>query len=117
MQTDAAHIGTTIVIKGEMTAAEDVTIAGKVEGSIKIDGHALTVAQGANVLADVHAADVIVSGQLFGTITADNRIHLRATAEVEGEMSAPAMTVADGAVVTGRAETTRPRTPALSLAS
>lgn len=113
----AAHIGETIVIKGEVTAREDVTIAGRIEGSIQIDGHALTVARGANVVADIHAADVIVCGQVFGSVTADRRIELAATAQVEGEVAAPAILMADGAGLTGRVETTGQRKPALQLAS
>ena len=116
MQT-AAHIGETIVIKGEVTAREDVTIAGRVEGSIRLDGCALTILPGANVLADVHAADVIVAGQFAGTLTADRRIELRATAVAEGDFEAPAIAVSDGAAVTGRVETTADRKPALQLAS
>ena len=116
MQT-AAHFGETIVIKGEVTASEDVTVAGRIEGSIRIDGCSLTVMPGANVLADVHAADVIVAGEFAGTLTADRRIELRATAVAEGDFEAPAIAVADGAVVTGRVETTADRSPALQLAS
>lgn len=116
MQT-VAHIGETIVIKGEVTAREDVTIAGRVEGSITVDGHALTVAPGANVVADIHAADVIVRGQVFGSVTADRRIELGATANVEGEIVAPSVAMADGAAVSGRVETTGQRAPALQLAS
>lgn len=116
MQT-AAHIGETIVIKGEVTAHEDVTIAGRVEGSIRIDGHALTIAPGASVLADVHADDVIVGGEFTGTLTADRRIEFGATASAQGDFEAPAIRVVDGAGVTGRVETTGARAPALQLAS
>jgi cytoskeletal protein CcmA (bactofilin family) len=116
MQT-AAKIGETIVIKGEITAAEDLTVAGRVEGSIKIEGHALTIAAGSSVLADVHAADVIVGGQFAGTATADRRIELAATADADGDFEAPAIAVADGATVTGRVTTTRERKPSLQLAS
>jgi cytoskeletal protein CcmA (bactofilin family) len=111
-----AHIGETIVIKGEMTAGEDVVIAGRVEGSIHVEGHALTVAPGANVVADVRAAEVIVAGHVFGSVTADRRIDVRATADVEGELGAPAIAVADGATVSGRVETTGARGPGLQLA-
>lgn len=116
MQT-VAHIGGTIVIKGEVTAREDVTIAGRVEGSITVDGHALTVAPGAYVVADIHAADVIVRGQVFGSVTADRRVELGATANVEGEIAAPAVAMIDGAEISGRVETTGQRRPALQLAS
>jgi cytoskeletal protein CcmA (bactofilin family) len=116
MQT-AAHIGETIVIKGEVTAREDVTVAGRIEGSIRIEGHALTIAASASILADVHAADVIVAGQFLGTLTADRRIEFSAGANVDGDFEAPAIAVAEGAVVTGRVETTGERAPALQLAS
>ncbi len=116
MQT-AAHIGETIVIKGELTADEDVTICGRVEGTITIDGHALTVAPGASVVADIHAAELIVRGQVFGSIAAERRVELDATANVEGEISAPVVRLADGSTVSGRVETTAPRKPALQLAS
>lgn len=116
MQT-AAHIGGTIVIKGEVSAREDVTIAGRIEGSIRIDGHALTIAEGANILADVHADAVVVAGQFTGTLTADRRIEFRASANADGDFEAPAIVIAEGAVVTGRAETTADRKPALQLAS
>lgn len=116
MQT-AAHIGETIVIKGEMTASEDVTIAGRVEGTVSVEGHALTVAPGASVVADIHAADIVVQGQVFGSMTADRRVEIDATADIEGEISAPVVRVADGAVLSGRVETTGQRKPALQLAS
>lgn len=113
----AAHMGSTIVIKGELSAREDVTVAGRIEGSIHVDGHVLTVAPGANVVADIHAAEVIVCGQVFGSVTADRRIELGATAEVEGEIAAPVVGIADGAGVTGRVETQAARKPVLQLAS
>lgn len=116
MQT-AAHIGETIVIKGEVTAREDVTIAGRIEGSIRIDGHALTIANGASVLADVHATDVTVAGEFLGTLTADRHIAFSGSANVEGDFEAPTIAIAEGAVVTGRVETTGERKPALQLAS
>ncbi len=116
MQT-AARIGETIVIKGEMTASEDVTIAGRVEGTVSVEGHALTVAPGASVVADIHAADIVVQGKVFGSMTAERRVEIDATADVEGEISAPVVRVEDGAVLTGRVETTGQRKPALQLAS
>jgi len=116
MQT-AAHIGSTIVIKGELSAREDVTFAGRIEGSIHVDGHALTVAPGANVVADIHAAEVIVRGRVFGSVTADRRIELGATAEIEGEIAAPVVGIADGASVAGRVDTQAARRSVLQLAS
>jgi cytoskeletal protein CcmA (bactofilin family) len=101
-----AEIGKTIVIRGEITAREDVVISGRVEGTIRVEGHAVLVNGGAEVLADVDARMVTVAGQVVGAICASERIELRETSDVEGEMEAPAIKMTDGATFNGKAETT-----------
>jgi cytoskeletal protein CcmA (bactofilin family) len=112
-----AEIGTTIVIKGEITAQEDLVISGRVEGSISVDGHAVTVNDGAQVAAQVQARAIVVSGQVMGHLNAAERLELRATADVEGEMSAPVLKVAEGALFQGKAKTTGDAKAKLQLAS
>ena len=58
--------GQSIVIKGEISGAEDLVIAGRVEGKIKLDGCVLTLAPGSQVIGDVSAGTLIVSGQIEG---------------------------------------------------
>jgi cytoskeletal protein CcmA (bactofilin family) len=89
--------GQTIVIKGEISGAEDLVIAGRVEGKIKLDGCVLTLAPGSQVVGDVAAGTVIVSGQIEGTLIASKRLEARATAVIEGELSTPVLLVAEGA--------------------
>ncbi len=89
--------GQTIVIKGEISGAEDLVIAGRVEGKIKLDGCVLTLAPGSQVVGDVAAGTVIVSGQIEGTLIATKRLEARATAVIEGELSTPVLLVAEGA--------------------
>jgi cytoskeletal protein CcmA (bactofilin family) len=113
----AAEIGSTIVIKGDVTANENLVISGRVEGSIRVTGHALTITEGADVLAEVHARAVVVAGRVFGKIVADERLELRATADVEGELSTPVLVVAEGAMFDGKAETTGASKAGLKLAS
>ena len=55
---------------------------------------------GAELVADIHARAVVVLGQVFGTLRADERIELGPTANVEGELTAPAFQVKDGAYST-----------------
>jgi cytoskeletal protein CcmA (bactofilin family) len=112
-----AEIGSTIVIKGDITAQEDLVISGRVEGSISAEGHAVTVNEGAEVVAEVHARAITVAGQVMGHLSAGERLELRQTADVEGELSAPVLKVTDGAVFQGKAKTTGDAKPALQLAS
>ena len=111
-----AYIGPTIRIKGELTATEPVTIAGHVEGSVVVDGHAVTIADRSQVTATVTAEAIVVAGSVRGALTATSRIVVRETAAIEGDLSAPAVSLADGATVRGRIQT-RQRKPALALAS
>ena len=113
-----AEFGSWVVIKGQLTAQEDIVLSGRVEGSITVIGHTVTVKSGAELIADIHARVVVVSGQVVGTVRADERIELLPTADVEGELSAPVFRMDDGAVFKGKAETTKVATkPGLQLAS
>lgn len=99
-----AHIGSSIRIKGELTANEDVTIAGHVEGTVKIEGHVIFVEPGGRVTADVAAKDIVVCGTVKGKLTAVDRIEIRNSGVVEGELAAPRIGIADGASIQGRIE-------------
>jgi cytoskeletal protein CcmA (bactofilin family) len=113
-----SEIGSSIVIKGEVIAQEDLVISGRVEGAISIEGHALTVNAGAHLVADVDARAIDVAGHVSGTLSASELIALAPSAHVEGEVSAPSIRMEDGAVLQGRGETTKAaRKGGLQLAS
>ena len=115
---ERAEIGASVVVKGDITAGEDLIISGRVEGSISVDGHSVVVRPGADVVADIHAHAIVVAGQVLGALTADEAIELQSSAEVEGELAAPVLKVHDGAVFNGKAETLRKtEKPSLQLAS
>jgi len=97
-----AQIGPSVVIKGDISASEPISIAGRVEGRIEVQEHGVTIAPGAHVEGDVVANHVVVAGTLQGTLTADSRIVLRGTASLEGEISAPSISVEDGAFLRGK---------------
>lgn len=94
--------GSTLVIKGEITAQEPLNIAGRVDGSIEAQGHMVTIHAGAQVSADIAAAAIIISGTVRGTLAAERRIELHAGAEVDGDLSAPNAAIEDGAFLHGK---------------
>ena len=67
------------------------------EGSITLEGRALTLAPGSRVIGTVSAAAVMVSGTVEGSIDAAERLEINNTAVVEGDVSTPRLVVADGA--------------------
>jgi cytoskeletal protein CcmA (bactofilin family) len=113
---DRAHIGSSIFIKGEVFADEPLTIAGRVVGTIEVTGHPLTLTDGAKVEADIVAQSIVVAGTVSGTITAEGRIVVERTATIQGDLSAPTVSIQDGATVQGHLEVVGHRKP-LALAS
>jgi cytoskeletal protein CcmA (bactofilin family) len=99
------HVGPTISIKGEVISREPLTIAGHVNGSVEVVGHALTIAEGGRVAATLLANSIVVSGAVKGSLSAKDNIVVAETAVVEGDLAAPSVRVADGAVMQGRIDT------------
>ena len=91
--------GRTIVIKGDIWGGEELVIAGRVEGSITLEGQTLTLTPDSHVTGKVIAASVIVAGSLDGRVEAGERVEIRNTAVVHGELSTPTLVVVDGAVL------------------
>lgn len=109
-----AEIGASVVIKGDVTAQEDIVISGRVEGTVSVEEFSVTVRPGANLEADIEARAVVIGGHVTGTLSAAESIELQRTAQVEGEIVAAVLRLDDGAVFNGKAQTTKAR-PASKL--
>ena len=95
-------IGASVVIKGELSAKEDLTISGRVEGKIEVRDHVVRVGREAQVHAEIAARAVLVEGTVKGNITATERIELLEHGSVEGDISAPKIAMAEGAQFRGK---------------
>src|SRR5262245_12369015 len=111
-----AEIGASVVIKGDVTASEDIVISGKVEGTVSVEKFSVTVRPGANLKADIDAKSVVIGGQVSGTLSAAESIELQRTAQVQGEIVAAVIRLDDGAIFNGKAQTTKAKAK-LQLAS
>lgn len=90
-------IGRTLVFKGELDAAEDLLILGRVQGSINHTGSNLTIGAQGNVKADINAQRVIVQGAMEGDIRASESITIEPSANVKGNLFAPNIALKEGA--------------------
>ena len=95
-------IGPSIVISGELTSGEDITVQGRVSGQVLIREASLTIGEHGHVRADVRGARVLVQGQLKGSVVASERIELAAGASVEGSLSANRVILLEGTRFNGR---------------
>lgn len=104
-----ADIGKSIIFKGDLSGDEDLTIDGQVEGGVQLANHQLTVGETGRVQAQLYAKSVIVIGQVTGNITATEQVEIHVNGIVEGDVHAPRLIVADGAVLNGTVEMTKAR--------
>jgi len=100
-----AWVGKSVIFKGELISSEDMIIDGRVEGTIEVHDHSLTIGPTAQIQADIAARSVTIRGTVTGTITAANLVEIRETGSIEGDIVAPHVSVAEGAVVCGRIDT------------
>jgi cytoskeletal protein CcmA (bactofilin family) len=96
-------IGSSIVIDGEISGEEALTILGTVKGKIAV-GQNVVVETGATVEADVEGATVTVSGKVTGNVTAREKLELRPDSKMVGNAKAPRIVVADGATFKGNVD-------------
>jgi cytoskeletal protein CcmA (bactofilin family) len=102
----AAWIGASLVIKGDLTSSEDMTIAGEIEGDVSVKEHKLVVAAGGTIRGTIVARAVEIHGSVVGTIASDGTVEVGATGSVEGDIAAPRLALAEGATLHGRVAVT-----------
>ncbi len=101
MHDEQVTIGKSIVIKGELSGDEDLTIEGQVEGKIELRDHVLTIGASGRIKAQVFAKSIVVLGQVTGNLAATERVTIRDHGSVEGDIVAPCVAIAEGAYFRG----------------
>ncbi|HZR55917.1 MAG TPA: polymer-forming cytoskeletal protein [Terriglobales bacterium] len=101
---DFAHIGKSVVIKGELSGSEDLFVDGQVEGSIELAGNSLIIGPNGQVRANVNAKNVIVQGKMDGNIRSSDRTELRKSAIATGDIVTQRIAIEDGAFFNGKVE-------------
>src|SRR6266404_2253389 len=92
-----AWMGKSVIFKGDLISSEDLTIDGRVEGTIEVRDHGLTIGPDAEIRANIIAKAVTVYGSVTGTITASDKVDVRETGSVEGDITSPRLALTDGA--------------------
>ena len=98
------NLGKSIFIKGELSASEDLTLDGQMEGSVTLPGHTLTIAPHADIKAAITANAVVIQGAVTGNVTARERVEIQKTGSVAGDVTSPRLAMADGGCLSGRVQ-------------
>ncbi len=104
MKQHVGTIGPSVLIRGELSTTDDLTIEGQVEGKIELRHNVLTIGPSARIESDVIAKVVNVSGKVEGDIRAIEAINILETATVNGALSAPCVGIEEGASFRGEVD-------------
>ena len=105
------NIGKSVIIKGELSGSEDLTIEGQVEGKIELNNNTLTIGTNAKIKAQVFAKTVVVLGEVTGNITASEKVDIRDNGSVDGDITSPKVAIAEGAHFRGAIDMNRGGAP------
>jgi cytoskeletal protein CcmA (bactofilin family) len=97
MERTTVNIGKSVVIKGELSGSEDLTIEGQVDGKIELRQNVLTIGPNGKIKAQVFAKSVIILGEVTGNVTASEKVDIRDNGSVDGDIAAPRVAIAEGA--------------------
>lgn len=112
---EAAVIGPSIHIEGDLRGDEDLVIDGEVKGAVHLKKNSLTIGSNGKVTADVYAHTIYVDGYMEGDLYGAERISIRKSAQVHGNIASPRVSLEDGARFKGSIEMD-PETEALKKA-
>ena len=96
------NVGKSVVIKGELSGSEDLTIEGQVDGKIELGQHVLTIGPHGRIKAQVFAKAVMVLGEIVGNVRATDKVAIRDSGVVEGDILAPRVSIEEGARFRGK---------------
>ena len=101
---DAAVIGRSIRINGDLSGDEDLRIEGDVSGTVELRNNALTIGKEGKVKAGVYAKSIAVDGETKGNLYATERVSVHVNARVQGNIIAPKVSIEEGAHFKGSIE-------------
>ncbi len=92
-----------VEIKGVIKSSGSVRLDGKLDGDLICIGDAI-VGKTATIKGNIQANSASIEGTITGTITAKDKIEMKSTAHITGDIKSKRLSVEDGVTFTGKAE-------------
>jgi len=103
MADTSTIVGQTMLIKGNLEGDEDLTVQGRIEGSLTLT-KTLIIEPNGVVKADVSVANAVVSGVMVGNLTASDSLEITESGRMVGDIRAPRVIIVEGASVRGKVD-------------
>ncbi len=98
---DQTVLGESVLFRGELAGGEDMLLEGQFEGNVNLQDHCLTIGPKGQVKAEIRARQVIVYGSVEGNISADEKIEIRKTGHVVGDLLTAGIAIEEGGYFKG----------------
>jgi cytoskeletal protein CcmA (bactofilin family) len=102
-----AMLGNKVIFEGHIRSQEDLIIEGEVEGTIEMMEHRLTIAANGRVRANIKAREIEVLGAIQGKIEAVEKVYIRKSAQLIGDIHSAGIIIEDGGYIKGNIELSR----------
>ena len=109
---EVSCLGSSLVVKGEISGGEDLQVDGRVEGPISLQSQRLTVGHTAHLNSEILAREVVIYGKVEGNLRARDRVEIKKDGSVIGDITTARISIEDGAYFKGRIEIDRDNRPA-----
>ena len=90
-----------MTVRGDMECDGTVRVEGKVEGAIRAS-KSVVVGKDGRVTGDIETQDVVIAGQVNGTVSGASRVELQETCRIEGDIRSRRIKLDEGGQVEGR---------------
>lgn len=95
------QLGRSVILRGDLSGKEDLLIEGQFDGTINLPEHCVTVGAHGQIKAEIHARQVVILGSVTGNVAAREKIEIRKTGQVVGDLVAATIAIEDGAYFKG----------------
>ena len=92
-----------VELKGTLKFNGELTFDGKLDGDIISEG-TLNLGDKAVIKGNLNANSVVLRGKINGTVTAKDRIEIKATTELFGDIRAAKLIIEEGVTFVGKSE-------------
>ncbi len=96
-----ATLGPATEFNGDLRGQEDICIDGVVDGAISFANHTVTIGEQGRISADISANIVIIAGEVHGNVYGNDKVIVKQTGNVLGDIKAPRVSLEDGAIFKG----------------
>ncbi len=99
--SDLGWIGRGIEISGDISFSDRLQIEGKVKGRLQSETGTLVIGESGHLEAQIDVGTCIVFGVIHGDLISRNRVEIRRTGRINGDVVTPVLVIEEGAVLNG----------------